>query len=133
MNPADPMKKWMVEAGMESPGEEFHLSVLKKIEALPKLSPNYQPVISPLGWKLILGFIFAVFSWSILMIPADPKSTSLFDKIPSIKLPVPEFNLYNFTMPSLDFSPQFLLCICAFFFLGFLLIVGTIRQKQVGV
>ncbi|OOG77431.1 hypothetical protein B0E43_04835 [Algoriphagus sp. A40] len=133
VNSEDPMKKWIKEAGSEFPGEGFHLSVLKKIEALPKSTLVYKPIISPLGWKLIFGFIFAIFFWSILMIPSQQETTSLFDKIPPVNLPSLDRNLLNFNIPVPNLSPQFLIGISAFFSLGFIMIWGTLRNKQAGV
>lgn len=133
INPNDPLKKWIAEAGKESPGEEFHLSVLKKIEALPQSSLSYQPVISPLGWRLIFGLIGLIFGWSVVAVPARPETPSLFDKLPTIKLPLPNLSLHEISIPTLDFSPQFLMGINAFFILGFIMIIGTIRNKRFGI
>lgn len=133
INPNDSLKKWIIEAGTETPGEEFHLSVLKKIEALPQSTLTYQPVISPLGWKLILGFIASIFGWSVVLVPAQPETPSLFDRLPTINLPSLNLNLYEFNIPTLDFSPQFLIGIGAFFILGFIMIIGTIRNKHFGI
>ncbi|HSF52684.1 MAG TPA: hypothetical protein VLA71_02975 [Algoriphagus sp.] len=130
INSADPIKKWILEAGAESPGEGFHWSVLKKIEALPKSTLVYKPVISPLGWKFIIGFILAIFSWSIFLIPAQPENTSLLDKLPPIKFPSLNINLFDFTIPAPDLSPQFLIGIGAFFIMGCIMIIGTLRNKQ---
>lgn len=127
------MKKWISEAGAESPGEGFHLSVLQKIEALPKSTMVYNPVISPFGWKLILGFILSIFAWSIFLVPAQTKTTSLLDKIPQIELPSLDLNLFDFSIPVPDLSPQFLIGIGVFFIMGFIMIIDTIRNKQAGI
>ena len=128
LNKLDPLKNWIKEVGMESPGPEFHMAVLKKIEVLPKTYLSYTPVISSFAWKVILGLLAVVFIGSLVFIPADSHSTSLFDKLPEYR--VPKFNL---TFPSLEFSPPFFLSIIAFFILGFIMIVGTIRNNKVGV
>ncbi|MBA4301131.1 MAG: hypothetical protein C0433_13665 [Cyclobacterium sp.] len=130
---SDPIKKLIIDAGVQSPGEDFHLSVLNKIESLQKTSAVYQPVISSLGWKLIFGFISSIFGGSILFIPSESESSSLFDKLPSVNLPLPDLTFYNFKIPTVDFSPPFLIGIMAFFILGFIMIVGTLRNKQVSV
>lgn len=132
-NSDDPMKKWIKEAGSDFPGEGFHLSVLKKIESLPKSTLVYKPVISAMGWKLILGFILAIFIYSILLVPAQPETTSLFDKLPSVNLPSLDQNLLNFTFSAPNLSPQFLIGIGAFFSLGFIMVWGTLRNKQAGI
>lgn len=131
-NQLDPMKKWIQEAGTDKLGTEFHLSVLKKIEALPKSSLTYEPVISSLAWKLILMFILGIFFGSFLLLPSNQNETSLFDKLPPIRFPNPIFSLYNYNLPIIDFSPQFLMGIIAFFTLGFIMIVGTLRNKHAG-
>lgn len=133
INSDDPIKKWIKEADSEFPGDGFHLSVLKKIETLPKSSLVYQPIISPLGWKLIFGFILAMFFGSILLVPAQPETTSLFDKLPSINIPTLDRNLLNFNIPLPNLSPQFLIGIGAFFSMGFIMVWGTLRNKQAGV
>lgn len=128
LNKVDPMKNWIKEAGLETLGPEFHLSVLKKIEVLPKTNISYTPVISSFGWKVILSLIAIVFLGSMIFIPADSDSPSLFDK-----LPVFQFPKFNLSFPYLDFSPPFFLSIITFFILGFIMIVGTIRNNKVGV
>jgi hypothetical protein len=128
LNKVDPLKNWIKEAGMETLGPEFHISVLKKIEAMPKVNSSYTPVISSFGWKVILGLIALVFTGSLIFIPADADSPSLFDKIPAVQLPK-----FNLTLPTLDFSPPFFLSLIAFFILGFIMIVGTIRNNKVGI
>lgn len=132
-NPIDPMKKWIQEAGTENLGAEFHLSVLKKIEALPRTSSKYEPVISALGWKLILIFILGIFGSSLLFLPSSPAEISVFEKIPPTQFPSLSYDLYNFRFPMIEFSPQFLMGIVVFFILGFIMIVGTIRNKQAGI
>lgn len=132
-NDLDPMKKWITEAGTDSPGSEFHLSVLKKIETLPQISSNYEPVISSLGWKLILLFISVIVGGSFLFVPAEQNTPSLFDKIPPLKLPSFNFDVYRFRLPMIEISTPFLMGIAAFFILGFIMIVGTIRNKQAGI
>jgi len=126
----DPMKRWISEAGTDTPGDQFHLSVLKKIEALPQAKDVYSPVISPLGWKIILGFITSIFVWSAFFVPAQATDSSLFDKLPKLKLPAFNLPLNNLALPSPDLSPNLLLGIAAFFVMGFLLIVNTLRNKQ---
>lgn len=128
LNKVDPLENWIKEAGMETLGPEFHLSVLKKIEVLPKTNTSYTPVISSFGWKVILGLIALVFTGSLIFIPADSDSPSLFDRLPVYQLPK-----FNLILPSLDFSPPFFLSIIAFFILGFIMIVGTIRNNKVGI
>ena len=79
LNNLDPMNNWIKEAGMESLGPEFHISVLKKIETLPKVNPSYTPVISSKGWKLIFGFIALIFGTSVFFLPPSEDTSSLFD------------------------------------------------------
>lgn len=132
-NDLDPMKKWIKEAGTDSPGSEFHLSVLKKIETLPQISTNYEPVISSLGWKLILVFISVIVGGSFVFVPADQNNPSLFDKFPPLKLPSFKFDLYSLRLPMIEISTPFLMGIVTFFILGFIMIVGTIRKKHAGI
>lgn len=132
-NHLDPMKKWIKEAGTDSLGSEFHFSVLKKIEALPQVNSKYEPVISPLGWKLIMVFISVIAGGSLIFVPASKESPSLFDKLPSFKLNAINFDLYSFSLPFIELSPPFIMGIVAFFILGFLMIIGTIRNKQAGI
>ncbi|MFN4000094.1 hypothetical protein [Algoriphagus sp.] len=132
-NSIDSLKNWIKEAGTDSLGSEFHLSVLNKIEALPKTSSTYEPVISPFAWKLIFIFIAGIFGGSIIFFPSSENNPSLFDKIPPIKLPSFSLELYNFSFPTINFAPPFIMGIAAFFILGFIMIAGTIRDKQTGV
>lgn len=133
ISPSDPIKKWLKETGTEMPGEEFHLSILKKIETLPKTTLVYKPVISPFGWKLILGFILSIIGWGVLSAPVQPESVSVFDKLPQVNLTPLAKYLYDFSLPAPDLSPQFLIGIGAFFILGFIMIIGTMRNKQAGI
>lgn len=132
-NPMDPMKKWIREAGTDTLGTEFHLSVLKKIEALPRTNSRYEPVISALGWRLILIFISGIFGGSLIFLPSNPSEISVFEKILSTKFPSLSYDLYNFRFPLIELSPPFLMGIVTFFILGFIMIVGTIRNKQAGI
>lgn len=133
LNHSDPIKKWIHEAGTHELGEDFHLSVLKKIETRSKTSSAYEPVISPLAWKLILIFIIGIFSGSWLFLPSSQNDMSLYDKLPSIKFPNSSFLLYDFNLPLNDFSPQFIMGIITFFILGFITVVSNLRNKQAGV
>jgi hypothetical protein len=129
-NSIDPIKKWMVEAGPELLGADFHASVLKKFELLPKVTLQYEPVISPLGWKLILVFISLLVGSTLVFIPANQEEASIFDKLPTLNLTIPNFVLSNFKLPLPDYGLPFLLGIATFFILGFIMILGTIRNKQ---
>jgi hypothetical protein len=129
----DPMKRWIAEAGTETPREGFHLSVLKKIEALPQRNLVYTPVISPLSWKLILGFISSIFGWCIVMVPPQPATNSLFDRFSELRLPTISFQWYEIAPRLPDLSPNLLLGIGAFFIMGTLAIVGTLYQRQANI
>lgn len=129
-NHFDRLKNLFRDAGSETLGPEFHLSVLKKIEERQKISLTYEPVISPLAWKLIFIFISLIVGGSLLFLPSKPNSPSMFEKIPPLRFPSFSFSLYNFSLPSIDFSPPFLMGIAAFFILGFIMIVGTLKNKQ---
>lgn len=131
-NSLDPLKRWLTEVGTDSPRSEFHLSVLKKIETVPQATKVYQPVISSLGWKMILAFVAGIVVCSMAFVPAEPTANSLSNRIPNI-----DYWTYLQRLPDLpisipDFSSQFLLGIIAFSILGFILIAGTIRDKQLG-
>lgn len=129
----DQLAIWIKEAGTESPEEGFHLTVMQKIEALPKVNYTYEPVISPLAWKLIIGLITSIFLGSIVLVPTDQTTPSLFDKFPSPRFPSFRLDWINLSFPSLDISLPFLTGIIAFFILGFFMILGTMRNKQAGV
>lgn len=131
LKPSDPIKKWIAEAGAETPGDEFHLSVLRKIEAQPNVVPAYRPVITPLAWVLIFVPIASVIAWSVLFAPAQPDSTSIFGAFQRLKLSLPKLTFPDITFLSPDFSQQFLFGIATFFVLGFLMIISTIRNKRV--
>ena len=126
----DPVKRWLSEAGTETPGDQFHLSVLKKIEALPRPKAVYNPVISPLGWKIILGFIMSIFVWGVFFVPSQTKTHTLFEQLPRLKLPAFNLPVNNVTFPSPELSSNLLLGITAFFIMGLLLIVNTLRRKH---
>jgi hypothetical protein len=129
----DPMKNWVSEVGTETPAEGFHLSVLKKIEALPQTSAEYRPVISALGWKLIWGFIISIFAGSIIFVPSQPETSSLFDKLPPFRVPAVDFRIYDFIPRVPDLSTNLLLGIGTFFIMGSLLIVSTLYHKRANV
>jgi hypothetical protein len=129
-NRLDPIKNWIQEAGTDQLGADFHLAVLKKIEKLPKTSLSYEPVISALAWKLILIFISGIFGGTLIFHPSKPNDISLFDKLPPARFPNPSFLSYDFSFPIFDFSQQFLMGITTFFILGFIMIAGTLRNKQ---
>lgn len=52
-NQFDPTKKWIQDAGTSELCVEFHLYVLKKIQAMVKTSLTYKSAISTLAWSLI--------------------------------------------------------------------------------
>ncbi len=131
--PLDPMKKWIAEAGTDTPGDEFHLSVLTKIEALPKAAADYRPVISPLAWTLIFGFVLSVIVWSVLSAPAQPDTPTMLDGLRRLKIPLPKFGFVDYPIFSPDFSPQFLIGIGTFFIMGLLTIIGATRNKRANV
>jgi hypothetical protein len=133
LKPLDPIKKWIAEAGTDTPGDGFHLSVLRKIETQPKMATVYQPVISPLAWTLIFAPIASIIAWSILFAPAQQDNATILDALQRLKFTVPKFSFFDINFPSPDLSPQFLLGIAAFFILGFLMIIGTLRNKQADV
>jgi hypothetical protein len=126
----DPLEKFIKEAGTVSPGDDFHLSVLRKIEALPKVTTAYEPVISPLAWKCIAGIVLAIAGWSVWISPAPSESYALLESLRQIKLPMPRFSLYNYISFSQGVSPQFLMGLVAFFVMGFLIVVKTIRNQH---
>lgn len=129
----DPIQALFKMNGLESPGSDFHLTVLKKLESLQTEKIIYKPVISSLGWKFIMGFIAAIFGSSILLAPGTETPTPLFKNISEWKLPILDFSLFNFSFPMLDFSPQFSTGILAFSILGFIMILGTLRKNMEGV
>lgn len=129
----DLTKKWIKEAGTDYPGDEFQLAIFKKIAEAPANRPIYQPVISPLAWKFIMGYIAVLFASSFLFIPSGSTSQTLFDKIPQINIPGLRFFLFDM-MPVLpDLSPQFVLGIAAFFSIGFIMILTTLKSKQASI
>lgn len=69
----------------------------------------------------------------MIFMPAKGNSTSLFDKLPPMKMPKFNFEVSSLMFPAIDLSPQFLMSLVVFFILGFIMILGTIRNKQAGI
>lgn len=128
----DSLKKWIVEAGMDSPGEDFHLAVLKKIESLPQAAPAYRPVIAPWAWVLILGLVSLIVAGSFLTSasPSSPEADLLAESLQRLKQTLPNFGGVGLTLPSLHLSPPFLIGVLAFFILGFIAIAGPLKRRQ---
>ncbi len=123
-------KKWIKEAGTDDPGDAFHLSVLKKISEIPLGRQVYQPVISPLAWKFILGYIAGIAGISFLFFPSESSSPTWIDRVPPITLPTFRIEIFNFSQLIPEFSPQFIVGIAAFFSFGFILTLLTLKSKQ---
>ncbi len=128
--PQDHLKKWITEAGCDTPDEGFHLDVLKKIEVLPQKSPVYQPVIAPWAWTMIVGLIVFIVAASTWTPPSPTAPSSFTDVLQHLKLTVPQEFVPNFALPSLDLSPPFVIGLLAFSILAFLTIARTMRQRQ---
>ncbi|GAA0881036.1 hypothetical protein GCM10009119_40060 [Algoriphagus jejuensis] len=131
-DPLDSMKRWVTEVGMDTPREDFHLSVLKKIETLPPTTDSYQPVIAPLGWKMILVFISSIVAWTIFSSPDSREAGTLLDKFPQLKLPMLHFDAFDINFPTLDLSIQFQLGLAIFFIMSFLVFVSKLRDNRAG-
>lgn len=123
-------KKWIKEAGTEYPGDGFHLSVLNKISEIPVRPQIYQPVISPLAWKFIFGYIASIAGISMLFFPPDSTGLTLMDRIPPVPIPSFRLDFFNFSNMIPDSSPQFLLGIAAFFSIGFIMTLSILKSKQ---
>jgi hypothetical protein len=123
-------RKWIKEAGTEYPGDTFQISILKKIKELDENRVIYQPVISALGWKLILIYVASIVGLSTFSNPSNSTGPTFLDKLPPIKLPTFQLNLAEITNGWLDFSPQFTLGITIFLCLGFVMALINLRHKQ---
>ncbi len=126
----DPMRRWISEAGTENPGNQFHLSVLKKIEGLAGPSTTYSPVISAFCWKIIFGFIASIFVWCALFVPPSTQDSALFEQIPKVKLPVLDLSIKILAFPTPELSSNLLLGIGAFFLMGMLLILSILYDRH---
>jgi hypothetical protein len=107
------LKKWMSEAGRERPDEGFSDRVLAAIRTSGSASPVYQPVISPLGIRLIGLGIAAIFAGVILFVPGGQESgsASYFDRLTqwwSQSVPTPDIRILNDGIGWLDFDPSIL-------------------------
>jgi len=107
------LKKWISEAGRERPDEGFSDRVLAAIRTSGSASPVYQPVISPMGIRLIGLGIAAVFAGVILFVPGSQASGSIsyFDRITqwlSQTVPAPDAGILNNGIAWMDFDPSFL-------------------------
>jgi hypothetical protein len=71
--------------------------------------------------------------YSILFIPSEREAPSLFDKLPPINLPLPVLSLYNFKMPTADFSPPFFFWNPSFLYPWIYNDCGDNKNKQVRV
>lgn len=123
-------RKWIKEAGTEYPGDKFQLAILKKINELQERKNVYQPVISPLGWKLILIYVACIVGLSIFSNPNQPSSFALLEKLPPLRLPKFQLNLPELPIGWPDFSPQFSMGIMVFLGLGFVMILINLKSKQ---
>ncbi len=128
--PHDVLKKWMVETGTETLGDEFHLSVLKKIEALPQPKTYYSPVISSGAWTVIIGLIASLLGWSVFSAPSRPGNSSIVELLKRINLPKPSLDFLNLSISTPDLGSPFQLGILAFFILGFLMVLTSVRSRQ---
>ena len=112
----DLISKWIREIGPENPPKGMAESILQKINLLPKQS--YRPVISPLGWKLILAYIIGISLLAINWKPTTESTLTYLDRIPKIKNPFSFFNTMDFTLPTIEISPMLLTCIVLFMILS---------------
>lgn len=61
------IKKWLHEAGREEPGMGFSNRVLAALEKAPSGAFQYRPLISPLGIRIIIGSLAAIFLAAIFL------------------------------------------------------------------
>ncbi|TDQ13562.1 hypothetical protein DFQ04_3597 [Algoriphagus boseongensis] len=108
----DPLASWIKEAGLESPSSEFSSRLIQKISSLPKV--EYKPVISPFGWKLILGYIGILFLAVSIFSPSEKSNDILWNKVPSIKMPQISLEFLSFNFPSLELSQNLVFGILTF-------------------
>lgn len=112
----DLIKKWIKEVGHELPPSGMADKVLRKIAILPK--QTYRPVISPLGWKMILGYIVVIGLLAIDWNPAKQTTLTYFDKVPKWNISWPTFDSIYSILPKFQLSPPFLIGIITFMLLS---------------
>jgi len=109
-NKQDHIKKWIKEAGREVPGMGFGHRVLSALESTPVNTRPYKPVISPLGIRIIIGGIAALFLGTIFLpgsAGADPSSgyALFYEQLHgwfsalSSAAPAPELNMPQWHIP----------------------------------
>lgn len=113
---SDFLAQWVKDAGTESPSKDFSQKVMAKISLLPQ--SKYQPVISPLGWKLILGYILTIALVSFFLSPSENSANILWTKIPFYKLPSLSLDISNFIIPQSSMNAQMLIGLFTFLGMG---------------
>lgn len=64
----DPIGKWILEAGLESPKSDFQLRIMQRI-ASKKEKHVYKPVISPSGFRWIGFGLLSFFMGVLIFVP----------------------------------------------------------------
>lgn len=119
------MRKLFSEIGSESPANDFHLKVLSKIEANKRIA--YQPILSPLVIKAILAGILTIAVLTLILIPENENSLTLFDQIGNSTLTKLDFQLPKIKLPVIHLGPIFNLALLAF---SLLMIPWIIYQSK---
>lgn len=112
----DFLGQWIKDAGSETPPLGFSQRIMTQIQLLPQR--NYQPVISPLGWKLILGYITTILLTVLYFIPSENSGQNLWSKVPLYKLPKFPLDKINLAIPTISINGPMLIATMAFLILG---------------
>lgn len=110
-------KKWLIEAGNESPSKDFHLKILANIET--KKSIIYQPLISSFALRLIGLGIITIFVLTILLLPGGTTSDSVWNEIPTFSDSLQMLSLPKLSLPKINMGFVFNTSLFAFSILMF--------------
>lgn len=124
------IRNWINEAGTENLSKDFHLKVLSRIEETHPI--QYKPVISSLGIKLIASFILFIVLFTILFIPNDNSTATLWNQIPEFGGLFNIKSLPHISLPKIQLGPVFSTSILSFTLLFLAWILYQSKRLKLG-
>lgn len=124
------IRNWIKEAGPENLSNDFHLKVLSKIENAHSF--QYKPVISPLGLKLIASLIIFLVLMTILFIPNDNSTSTLWNQIPDFGSSFTIKSIPHISLPKIHLGPIFSTSIFSFTLLFLTWILYQSKRFKLG-
>lgn len=113
----DPIGKWILESGLESPSQDLQMKIMQRLSVKPA-KREYQPVISPRGFRWIGFGLLSFFIAVLIFVPPTYSNQNFWNQISAIysidahylQIPKEYINPSNFGMVSnLSISFFFLL------------------------